>query len=642
MSPSVISRLHGQIDTPRPLRAPAGKIELHGWCLHEDAVDAPQVRLIAGGETFPAVSGLPRADVAAFFPNHPAASRCGFSISGSLPSGAYIAEFEALSSGETWLCFQRFSLVVEKPSLAAVIDEPLSEGTLRDRVRVGGWAFCPGDTISEVVLRYGHREVPCTIDRPRSDVPLLFPNEPEAARSGFETKDHLVAGYGPVRVRAKLSSGRTAIAPTKLTFDVSSDENHSAEFDLKAPRAALLRSHRTPAAIAPEKSTRPLNILFVLYGSFASNSALHVAAMANELASAGHTCLVAVPHDRETIALHEGYRFQTITFAEAARSCVFKNGRGPDLIHAWTTRENVRRLAEQIASRHSSRVVVHLEDNEQEILALSLGRTFSDLDKLSTDELDRIVPPDLSHPHRSREFLAFSNGVTMITEKLREFVPAGKPNALLTPAADSRYFFPQTRPRELRRALDVAEGSTVIFYHGNVHASNAAEVRELYAAVLQLNRNHHPVTLIRTGLDRANFLGSIAQDVAPFVLELGQIPHHRHLPPLLALADIFVQPGVPDAFNDYRFPSKLPEFFAIGRPVILPRTNLGLALRHRVDAYVLEQANAAGIVNAIRELMDDPQLAASLARGAVEFAERNFSWQRTAEALAKFYATLTG
>ena len=61
----------------------------------------------------------------------------------------------------------------------------------------------------------------------------------------------------------------------------------------------------------------------------------------------------------------------------------------------------------------------------------------------------------------------------------------------------------------------------------------------------------------------------------------------------MALADFFVQPGVPDAFNDYRFPSKLPEFFAIGPSGTPPlRANLGLTLRHGIDAYVLDRADA--------------------------------------------------
>jgi glycosyltransferase involved in cell wall biosynthesis len=167
-------------------------------------------------------------------------------------------------------------------------------------------------------------------------------------------------------------------------------------------------------------------------------------------------------------------------------------------------------------------------------------------------------------------------------------------------------------------------------------------MRELYAAVLRLNEGAVPVTLVRTGLDRVDFLGAMAPQVRPHVIELGQILHHRHLPPLMALADIFVQPGVPDPFNDYRFPSKLPEFFSVGRPVVLPKTNLGLHVRHGIDAYVLDRADAAGIAGAVRELRADRALYDRLSRGALEFGESHFSWARSGAGLASFYQSLAG
>jgi glycosyltransferase involved in cell wall biosynthesis len=380
--------------------------------------------------------------------------------------------------------------------------------------------------------------------------------------------------------------------------------------------------------------------LFILHGSFASNSSQHVAALANELAAAGHTCAVAVPHDLSTLSHHDRPAFRGLTFADAERGLAFPDGAGPDIIHAWTPRENVRRLTESLRARPGARVIVHLEDNEQQLLAIALARDYAVLDALSDAELDRVVPAELTHPHRGHAFLKSADGVTFITERLRTFVPAGKPGALLWPAADARHFYPRPRPDAFRRVLDVAPNETVLCYHGNVHAANAGEVRELYAAVLALNRGGDPVTLIRTGLDRADLGAELTAAVAPFVLNLGLIPHHRHLPALLALADMFVQPGAPGAFNDFRFPSKLPEFFALGRPVILPRTNLGTLVRHGIDAYVLGRADAAGITAAVRELRADRTLAQRLSRGAVAFAESRFSWRRSAEALAGFYQSL--
>jgi len=355
----------------------------------------------------------------------------------------------------------------------------------------------------------------------------------------------------------------------------------------------------------------------------------------------GHVCTVAVTHDLDTLHRQRAPRFQGMLHADAAKQLSYPNKAGPDIIHAWTTRENVRVMTEKLRASHpKAKVVVHLEDNEQQLLAVNLGLTQAKLDAASETELDALIPANLSHPRRSRDFLNSADGITIITEMLREFTPGSHPCHLLWPAADARYFYPQSLPWDFRHILDRTPGETVLFYHGNVHPANAAEMRELYAAVLLLNQEGTPTTLIRTGLDTVDFLGNLALQVAPHVLSLGQILHHEHLPNLMALADFFVQPGAPDAFNNYRFPSKLPEFFSIGRPVILPRANLGQLVEHGIDAYVLDRADAAGIAAAIVALRDDPGLTSRLAAGALKFAATHFSWRRSAETLAQFYSSI--
>ena len=637
MSGTVAYRLHGEVESPRPLRARDGLVAVTGWCLIDGSAKPPAVRIRTEAGTLPLTKRIKRSDA----PGKSTPIECGFVIQGRLPQGVHVARFEAQLPDGQWECFKTLSLVIEARPFAAGVEFPAPAGKVSKRVHVEGWALHPRQTVQELSLRYGHQEIRCELNRPRTDVPAAYPDSPHAPRSGFKSKVILSAGRGPLRLRAKLADGSVALARSLLQIDVAMDEHHDARIDFGATRIPLSDAgHVVRPVRPPEKTGRPLNVLFVLPGSFASNSALHVAALANELCLAGHACAVAVPHDLETIAHHTAPAFRGLSYAEAEKGVVFANGHGPDVIHAWTTRENVRGLTEKLLARHRARVVVHLEDNEQQILALSLGRPAGELDKLPDAELDRLVPADLSHPRRSRDFLAAANGVTVITNKLSEFVPAGKACTTIMPAADERHYFPRPVPAAFRAALRLAPNTTVLFYHGNVHASNAAEMRELYAAVLELNRTGTPVTLIRTGLDRVDFLGPLAGEVAPHVLALGQILHHRLLPPLMALADIFVQPGESDAFNDYRFPSKLPEFFALGRPVVLPRTNLGATLRHGVDAWVLDRADAAGIATAVRALRADPALSERLSRGAAAYAAQHFSWRRSAEALARFYSTL--
>ncbi|HUJ42438.1 MAG TPA: glycosyltransferase family 4 protein [Opitutaceae bacterium] len=629
-------RLHGEIETSRPLRARLGQVSITGWCLAEGQSQPPPVRLVTAGGTLTATGRRKRADVPKLFPAEPAASECGFHLAGTLPAGVYLASFEAGLTDGSWRVFRQYTLAVETAPLAAVIETPLSPVTAS--VRIEGWALHPRLPVEELHLHYGNQRLRCETGLPRTDVPELFPGVPHAARAGFISVKNLPVGRGRLRLRARLAGGDVHFARTSHEIAIETDEDNPRPVRLGAARAELGPAARDLAPPSAEPPERPLNILFVLYGDFFSNSAVHVASLANEFVGRGHHAAVVVPRTAETVQIHARPRFAAATYAEAAD--LFAGGRGPDVIHAWTTRETVRRFAGEWRARTGAKLVVHLEDNERQILALTLGRDIAELEALSAAELDGLVPPDLAHPHRSREFLAQADGITVITDRLREFIPADRPVHTVWPAADARFFFPRPRPGAFRDLLDPAPGATVLFYHGNVHVSNAGEVRELYAAVLALNRDGEPVTLIRTGLDTCDFLGELAADVAPHVLALGQIKHHRHLAPLLALADVFVQPGGADPFNDYRFPSKLPEFFSLGRPVVLPRTNLGTLVRHGIDAYVLDRADAAGIAAAIRELRRDPVLYERLCRGAVQYAAAHFDWRRSAEALAAFYRSL--
>jgi glycosyltransferase involved in cell wall biosynthesis len=74
--------------------------------------------------------------------------------------------------------------------------------------------------------------------------------------------------------------------------------------------------------------------------------------------------------------------------------------------------------------------------------------------------------------------------------------------------------------------------------------------------------------------------------------------------------------------------------------VVLPRTNLGLLVRHGIDAYVLQRADAAGIAAAVIELRRSPTLARQLAAGAIAFGQEHFSWSRSAAKLEEFYLSL--
>lgn len=375
------------------------------------------------------------------------------------------------------------------------------------------------------------------------------------------------------------------------------------------------------------------NILFALYHDFSANSAVHVHNFANQLGAFGHFTAVAVPEDKDTGATlgTQNYSVQRFDQVDGDWSRVFPDGRPPEIVHAWTPRENVRLFCEKLAGFCDFSLFVHLEDNEELILEVNLGTPFEKLLRSRTE-----TPNNLSHPRNYRAFIASAAGVTMIMDRLERFVPPEIPKLILWPGADEQLFYPRPRDEALLEQFGISEGTTVLCYTGNVHSANARDVRSVYLAAAILDREGIPARLIRTGRDFCPFLGPDEEWARWVSIELGHI-QYQEIPAILSLADVLVQPGTDNAFNEFRLPGKLPEFFAMGRPVIIPRTNLGRFVRHGEEAWVLNKVDALGIVSSVMQLRKDQALTERLAAGATEFRRQHFNWEKNTGALQEFY-----
>lgn len=383
-----------------------------------------------------------------------------------------------------------------------------------------------------------------------------------------------------------------------------------------------------------------MNILFVNYGDFTTNSLNHIAGFANALCAAGHACVVAVPGKKETISGIHDPLFIPATYAEAlAKPNLFPDARPADLIHAWTPREGVRKfvLAYQRALKTPARLVIHLEDNERYLLEAYTGKTFDELRTASPHEIDPWLVDGLPHPLRHESFLRVADGVTHIVEKLREHIPAGLPAQLLPPPVDFTLYHPQSADSALRTELGLRPEEKILVFTGSNTFANEPEMRELYLAVSLLNQRGTPTRLVRTGFNSPTFLASLTFDYKPFVLDLGFVEKSL-LPRLLSLADVLVQPGHRGAFNDFRLPSKLPEFLASGKPVVLPPTNLALLMQDGREAVFLKTGSPEEIADTCQRLFKDATLRTSLGQHGTAFARQHFDATRNTRDLAAFYA----
>jgi hypothetical protein len=186
----------------------------------------------------------------------------------------------------------------------------------------------------------------------------------------------------------------------------------------------------------------------------------------------------------------------------------------------------------------------------------------------------------------------------------------------------------------VRRELEIAGDDIVVTYTGSVHATNLEDMRALYTAVAKLRSTGLPIVLVKTGID-APVARSLPR-LGAGIRALGRVPRSR-VAELVAAADILVQPGRPGPFDDFRFPSKLPDFLVSGRPVVLPRANIGLALEDGVEALLLEHGDADEIAAAVRRLAEDVELRTRLGAAGRAFAERTLSWADAGRRVADMY-----
>lgn len=380
------------------------------------------------------------------------------------------------------------------------------------------------------------------------------------------------------------------------------------------------------------------HVVFVCYYSLRCNSGAQIFGLANALAARGHEVTVFVPFDPAATTELGTPAFRTLAFEEVDQwfAELPRNQPWHGVLHAWTPRENVRKFSSALCRRLGCPHIVHLEDNEPYITSTNLGVPFEVLRRMDSDKLTEMIGDRLSHPHHFDKFLAAAAGVTGLIDRLMEFASAHQEQLVFWPGFNEKLFYPRPRNDSFRHSHGIADEEICLAYAGNVASANRNEVRSLYLAVALLCRMGLPARLVRAGEDYCDLLPFPLQEVSPRVVALGRVPHSS-VPDIYSMADFYVQPGRSDPFNDFRFPSKLPEFFAMGRPVLLPHTNLGRFVRADIDAIVLREGSAFEIADQIRRLKETPELAGRLSRAAQSFAESNFLWRNIAEKVGTFY-----
>jgi glycosyltransferase involved in cell wall biosynthesis len=380
-----------------------------------------------------------------------------------------------------------------------------------------------------------------------------------------------------------------------------------------------------------------MKVLFVNYQHLDTNSGIHIFNLANHLTRLGVECTVCVPKKKEMVLALGEALFEVVNIKDIYR---LKTKINVDLIHVWTPREVVRKITQELLGIYSCPFIVHLEDNEEFMTEVFTGFPLHILKHFPAFLLNLVIPSRLSHPIRYKEFLANAGGITVNIESLKKFCPINVPNETIWAGYQEDLQWDMPVDLEFKHRLGITNSELMVVYTGNVHLVNRQEVASLYQAIWLIRQRGFPVKLIRTGKDFVSFLdGGLNRHKKDYCLELGHLPR-RNLPSVLSIADILIQPGIPDQFNNYRFPSKLPEYLASGKPVILPKANIGLYLKDKEECLLLEKGDAFDIAEKLELLLLNEPLRNKIGAGGRKFAEEHLKWGNIASKLQSFYFSL--
>ena len=380
-----------------------------------------------------------------------------------------------------------------------------------------------------------------------------------------------------------------------------------------------------------------MQIVFVSYGSFSNNSFYHIAGFASGLTRCGHDVLLVADGEQPQHA-----DFLTLSYQQWEAGLVGSHIQAilsdpASLFHAWTPRRRVQMFVEEVAPRRRADVV-HLEDDEVLIAQRFLGDSYAAAADLTGEGWGN-CPPTISHPVIHRRLMDMARAVTVISPHLRRHAPATAEVLLLEPGVDPEQFRPPADVEEKaawRRSHGFAEDEFVIGYSGNIHPLVQRDLFSLFRGVALVRSLDRSVVLARTGAATDVNSRSLVFERAEGVRMMGWLAR-GDLARAMGAVDMFVQPGWDTPFNLSRFPSKLPEFLALGNPLAVSERGFGARLTDGENAVLMKQGGGPEIARAIRRVMAMPDRGRGIGLAGRRFAQSAFDWNEKVASLTSLY-----
>jgi len=192
---------------------------------------------------------------------------------------------------------------------------------------------------------------------------------------------------------------------------------------------------------------------------------------------------------------------------------------------------------------------------------------------------------------------------------------------------------------EITPAHAPPRGKTVLFAGSPAYGET---LRYLLAAMEQVWERHADCILVITGGVTEATLGPPAKQRRGRIRYAGYL-ERRALLQEYSAASVLAVPLFDDVCSHARFPTKIGEYLASGRPVVTNRVGeIPRFLEDGISAHLPPPGDAVAFAEGINRLLDDPTGGQAMGHRGRQVAERYFHYANHGAKLCEFFTSLAG
>lgn len=225
-------------------------------------------------------------------------------------------------------------------------------------------------------------------------------------------------------------------------------------------------------------------------------------------------------------------------------------------------------------------------------------------------------------------------GTTVICETLRQkAISLGRPDSeicLIRDGSSLEAFYPMDK-QQARKALHLPQDVPIVGYLGAIYYRDAEFMSSAFDSVQSIMMD-----------TKLLLIGYINQPIrmmvknATDVIESGKIPFEQ-LNQWISACDVCWLPYLNTGTNRGRWPMKLNDYMAAGRPVVATAVGDVDTVMQKYPIGILTEPTAASFAQENVNLLNEPEKQRRLGENARKVAEEHFTWKQFSENLLAFY-----